>query len=185
MERTSKAVETRCKREHGGAQCASDQVGCVCADVPSLVIRVDGQVQAHQLDKVIIITIAELVGQVEAVILVLLNWSNLSILEYVAVDLGCDGRQFGYQVHGILEGVLPVLFLVDAFSIGLGENGLVFESGDSEGELGHRVQSGRAAIDQLLNELGQIGASGPICREGTNLLFAGDFTGQEQPEKTC
>ena len=55
-------------------------------------IRVDGQVEAHQLNEVAVISKAKLVSQVVAVVLVLLNWSNLAILVNVAVDFCGDGR---------------------------------------------------------------------------------------------
>lgn len=185
MEGTSETVKTSSKREHRRAQCASNQVGGVCADIPALVVGVDCQVQAHQLNKVLVLAKSKLIGQVEAVILVLLDGSDISILEDVAVDLGGDGGQLGNQVHGVLEGVLPIVLLVDTLGVGLGEGGLVLKSGDSEGELGHWVQSGRAAVNQFLNELGHIGAGGPFCGEGADLLFAWDLAGQEQPEKSC
>jgi hypothetical protein len=46
------------------------------------------------------------------------------------------------------------------------------------------VESVGATVDELLNELGDIGASGPLGREVTNLLLGGDLTSQEKPEET-
>jgi hypothetical protein len=41
-----------------------------------------------------------------------------------------------------------------------------------------------AAVDELLNELGDIGTSSPLGRQVANLLLGGDLTGQEKPEET-
>jgi hypothetical protein len=46
------------------------------------------------------------------------------------------------------------------------------------------VEVGRAAVDQLLDELGDVGAGGPLGGEVANLLLGGDLTGQEKPEET-
>jgi hypothetical protein len=46
------------------------------------------------------------------------------------------------------------------------------------------VKSAGAAVDELLDELGQVGASGPLGGEVANLLLRGNLTSQEQPEET-
>lgn len=81
------------------------------------------------------------------------------------------------------EGVYS-LSLLHAFSIGLGERRFALQSSDSQGELGHGVQVIRAAVDELLNELGHIGTSGPFGGEIADLLLAGNLAGQQQPEET-
>ena len=184
VERTSQTVETGSKRQHGGAQSATNQVSRVRADITTLVVGVDGQVQAHQLNEVGVAAVAKLVGQIVTIILIFLNWSNLSVLVCVAVDLGCDGRKLSNQVHRVLEGVCPVFLLVDALGVGFGELGGVLERSDGDGELSHRVHVVGAAVDELFDELGKVGASSPVSREVSDLLFAGDLAGEEQPEKT-
>ena len=47
------------------------------------------------------------------------------------------------------------------------------------------MQVAWAAVDQLLNELRNIGSSSPFGGEIPNLLFAGNLAGQEKPKKTC
>jgi hypothetical protein len=42
----------------------------------------------------------------------------------------------------------------------------------------------RAAVDELFDELGKVGTSSPVSGEVSDLLFAGDLAGKEQPEKT-
>lgn len=109
VERSGKTVETSREREHGRAQSTADEVGRVRADVATLVVGVDGEVQAHELDEVAVLGEAKLVGEVVAVVLVLLDWRNLAILVDVAVDLSGDRWELGDQVHRVLEGMLPVL----------------------------------------------------------------------------
>ena len=100
-------------------------MGGVRADVTTLVIRVDGQVKSHQLNEVAVLAETELIGQVEPVILIFLNRRNLAALEDVLVDSGRDCGKFGDQIHRVLKGVTPVIFLAHAFSVGLGERRLV------------------------------------------------------------
>lgn len=184
VERASQTLQTGREGEHGGAQGTANKVGGVGTDVATLVIGVDGQIQTHQLNKVLVAAEAKLVGQVEGVVLVLLDGGHLAILEDVAVDLGGNGGQLGNQVHGVLEGVVPVFLLVDTLGVGLGKGGFVLQGSHSQGELGHGVESAGAAVDELLNELGNIGAGGPLSRQVTNLLLGGDLASQQKPEQT-
>ena len=80
--------------------------------------------------------------------------------------------------------MLPVLRLVHALGVGLGELGLVLESSDGERELGHGVEVAGAAVDKLLDKLGDVGAGSPLGRQVADLLLRGDLAGQEEPEKT-
>lgn len=84
-------------------------------------VRMDNKVQPHQVHKVLILSETELVGQVEAIVLILLDGSNFSILEDIAVDLGGDCRKLGNQIHRIFEGVVPVVLLIEAFGVRLRE----------------------------------------------------------------
>lgn len=56
-------------------------------------------------------------------------------------------------------------------------------SGDSQTELAHRMESGRASVQDLLNELGDSGASSPVLGKFDNLFLSRDFTGDEEPEE--
>lgn len=184
MERTSKTVQTGGQRQVRRAEGTADKVSGVGADVATLVVGVNGQVETHQLNKVLVVTESELVGQVEGIVLVLLDSGDLAILEDVAVDAGSNGRELGNEVHGVLEGVLPVFLLVQALGVGLGEGRFVLKSSDGKGELSHGVEVVRAAVNELLNELGDVGASSPLSGQVTDLLFAGDLTSEQQPEET-
>ena len=156
MEGTSQTVETSGQGQIRRAKGATDQVGSVGANVTALVVGVDGKVQPHQLNKVLVLGEAELVGQVEGVVLVLLDRRDAAILVDVAVDLGGNGRELRDEVHGVLKSVLPVLRLGHSLRVGLGEVGLVLQSRDGKGELGHGVEVVRAAVDELLDELGHV-----------------------------
>lgn len=184
VEWASKTVEAGGEGEEGGGQGRADQVSGVGADVATLVVGVDREVESHQLNEGLVIAETELVGEVEGVILVLLDWGNLSILVDVLVDSGSDGWELRNQVHGVLVCVSPVLLLVDTLSVCLGERRLVLESVDGNRELSHWVEGGWAAVDELLNELGDVGAGSPLGRQVADLLLAWDLTGQEQPEET-
>jgi hypothetical protein len=184
VERTSKTVETSSEGQVWRAESTADQVGGVSTDVAALVVSVDGEVQAHQLNKVLVLGETELVGQVERVVLVLLDGRDLAILVDVAVDLGGNGGQLCDEVHGVLKGVLPVFSLLHALGVGLGKVGLVLESSDGNGELRHGVEVARAAVNELLDELGDGGTGGPFCGKVANLLLGGNLAGQEKPEET-
>lgn len=180
----SKTVKTGSERKHWGGESGSDQVGGVGGNVSTLVISVDSEVESHELNESLVVTETELVGVVEGVILVLLDWSNLAILVDVLVDAGSDGWELCNQVHGVLEGVSPVVLLIDALGVGLGEGRLVLKSVDGNGELSHWVKGAWAAVDELLDELWNIGAGGPLSREVANLLLRWNLTGEEKPEET-
>lgn len=184
VERTSKTVQTGGQRQVRRAEGTADKVSGVGADVTTLVVGVNGQVETHQLNKVLVVTESKLVGQVEGIILVLLDRGDLAILENVAVNAGSNGGELGNEVHGVLEGVLPVFLLVEALGVGLGEGRFVLKSSDGKGELSHGVEVVGAAVNELLNELGDVGASSPLSGQVTDLLFAGDLASEQQPEET-
>ncbi|KAI6759071.1 hypothetical protein HG531_013832 [Fusarium graminearum] len=185
VEGTSKTVETSGEREEGGAESRADKVSGVGRDVATLVVGVDGQVKTHKLNEVGVVGEAKLVGEVEGVILVLLDGSDLSALEDVLVDARSDVGELSNEVHRVLKGVSPVLLLVDTLGVGLGEAGGVLESSNGQGELSHGVEVGRAVVDELLDELGEIGAGSPLSGEVADLLLSRDLTSQEKPEETC
>lgn len=181
---TGQTVETSGQGQEGRAESTADKVGGVGAHVATLVVGVDGQVQTHELNKVGVVTEAKLVGEVERVVLVLLDGGNLAALEDVLVDARGDVGQLGNEVHGVLKGVTPVLLLVDTLGVGLGEGRGVLESSDGQRELSHGVEVGRAVVDELLNELGEVGSGSPLGGKVADLLLSRDLAGQEKPEET-
>ena len=99
VEWSSQTVETSSERKHGGAKSATDQMRRMGADIATLVVGMDGQVQAHKLEEILVGGEAQLVGKVEGVILVLLHWGNLAIFVHISVDLGSDCRKLSNNVH--------------------------------------------------------------------------------------
>lgn len=184
VEGTSQTVQTGSQRQEGRAESTANQVSGVGRDVSTLVVGVDGQVETHELNEVLVLAESELVGKVEGVVLVLLDGSDLAALEDVLVDAGSNVGELGNQVHGVLKGVSPVVLLVHTLGVGLGEGRGVLESSDGQRELSHGVEVAGAAVDELLNELGDVRAGSPLGRQVADLLLAGNLAGQEQPEET-
>ena len=180
---TGQTVQASGQGQEGRAEGAADQVSGVGADVAALVVGVDGQVETHELNEVGVAAEAELVGEVVGIVLVLLGGHDLAALEDVLVDAGSNGGELGNEVHRVLKGVAPVLLLVNTLGVGTSERRGLLEGGDGHGELGHGVEVGRAAVDELLNELGDLGAGSPVGREVADLLLGGDLAGQEKPEE--
>lgn len=185
VEGAGETVKTSGQREERRAESTADKVSGVGRDVTTLVIGVDGEVETHELNEVGVVGEAKLVGKVEGVILVLLDGSDLSALEDVLVDARSNVGELSNEVHGVLESVTPVLLLVDTLGVSLGEAGGVLEGGDGQRELSHGVKVGRAVVDELLDELGEIGAGSPLSGEVADLLLSRNLTGQEKPEETC
>lgn len=61
----------------------------------------------------------------------------------------------------------------------------MLKGSDGQRELSHGVEVVGAAINELLDELGDIGTSSPLSGQIADLLFAGDLTSEQQPEETC
>lgn len=152
-------------------------------DVATFVIGVDGEVQTHKFNKVLVAFEAQELREVVRVVLVGFNFGQLAILVDVAVDASSNLGQLGNQVHSVLKGRLPVLGLVDTLRVGLCKDGVVLEGVDGQGELGHGVESLGAAVDKFFNKFRDGRASSPLGRESLDLLLGGDFTGDEQPEE--
>lgn len=155
----------------------------VSRDVTTFVIRVDGEVETHQFNKVLVALEAQELGEVVRVILVGLNLSELTILVDVTVDTSSNLGELGNQIHGILKGRIPVLRLVNTFSVSLGELRIVLKSIDSERELRHGVKSLGTTVNEFLNEFRNVRTSSPFSRERLDLFVSRDLTGNEQPEE--
>ena len=56
--------------------------------------------------------------------------------------------------------------------------------GDCQRELGHGVEGGRAAVKDLLNEVGDGGTGSPVLGELSDLLLGGDLSSEQQPEES-
>ena len=58
----------------------------VCADVASLVVAVDGEVETHQLGEVRLIVVAEHRSKVSGPVLVRIDAANLSVPVEITID---------------------------------------------------------------------------------------------------
>jgi hypothetical protein len=91
------------------------------------VVRVDSDVQTHQLDELLVVAETEEGGKVGRVVLGLIDGGNLAVTVNVAEDSSGNVGQLGNEVHRVIEGGLPVLLLVDTVRVGLGESGVMVE----------------------------------------------------------
>ena len=90
-------------------------------------VRVNGQVQPHQLYKLLVIAITQEGSQVGGVVLVLVNLGNLSTTVNIPENPSGNVGELGDEIHGVVEGGLPVFSLVDTVRVGFGESGIVGE----------------------------------------------------------
>lgn len=100
----------------------------------------------------------------------------------VVVDDGSDVRDLGADIEGIFEGRLPVLALVNALAVGLGEVALRLAGEDSHRELGHGVHRLGEALDEGLGLLWQLAAVEEFFLELLELAMGRELPGEEQPE---
>ncbi len=136
------AVEWTGEAVHGGGigqvgigEGTAHQMASVGAHVAALVVTVDGQVEAHELGEVVV-GVAEHVGEVGGPVLFDVDGAHAgAIAVQVPVDDGGDGGQLGDEVHGVLVDVLPVLGLVHALRVRLGELGLALQGVDRRAQL--------------------------------------------------
>jgi hypothetical protein len=91
------------------------------------VVRVDGDVQPHQLDEFLVVTETEQGGQVGRVVLVGINGGHLAVTVDVSEDSSGNVGELGNEVHRVVESSLPVLLLVDTLRVGLGKGRVVVE----------------------------------------------------------
>ena len=100
-------------------------------DVATLVVRVECQVEAHEVLEAFVLpagaTLAEHGGEVVGPVLsrVCLRGQRASAPVRVLVDLGRDDGQFGEQADCVVKGGFPVVGLVEAALVELGKGGLV------------------------------------------------------------
>lgn len=96
-------------------------------DVSTLVIRVDGEVEPHELDKLLVLSETEQGAQVLGVVGRLVNGRKLVASVGVSVDSTGNVGKLGNEVHGVLEGRSPVELLVETVLVGLGKRRVVVE----------------------------------------------------------
>lgn len=186
MEGTSETLETGRVGKEGVAESRANQVGGVGRDVTTLVVTVKGEVETEEVLEVLVLlaALAKHGSVVVGPILVEVNLGGESTAAVVGVlvDLGGNGGQLSQQGDGVIKGRLPVVSLVEALLVGLGELGLVVEGRDGHGELGHGVEVLGEVVKHLGDEGGDLGLLGELARELADLVGGGDLAGEEEPE---
>lgn len=153
-------------------------MGGVGTDVATLVIGVDREIQPHKFKEFFVLGEAELVREVETVILILLHRRDLTVLVNVTIDTSSDGGELGDEIHRILEGMAPVFGLRHALGVSFCEGRFVLQSRYSKRELSHWVQVIRAAVKELLDEARNRRAGSQVGRKIADLLFTWNLAGQ-------
>jgi len=179
-------------------------------NVSTLVIRVNGHVQPHQLDKRLVVSVSQHGSKVGRPILVSVDRGDLAVPVDVLEDSSSDDGELGEEVHRVFVSRLPVFLLGGSLGVSLGKGRVVVElrgrraserairsqsesstttpptpthSSNSQRELRHRVQSVRTPINQLFHKLGQSRPRRPFSRQPLDLFLRGDFARDQQPEQ--
>lgn len=144
---SSETVQRCTKGEERVRKRRADKLASVGGHITAFVIRVNGNVETQELDKLGLVSVAEELGEVVRVVLVRLDGRELAPTVDVAEDTAGDGRKLGNpvvtlqsimlisingsvesaQVHSILEGGRPVLLLGDTLLVGLGKCRIMVE----------------------------------------------------------
>lgn len=127
MEGTGKTVKSSRERQEGVGKRRTDQMSSVGRNVSTLVVGVNGNVQSHQVDELLILSVSEQSSQVGRVILVGVDSGEFTIAVDVSEDSTSDSRELGDEVHGVVESRLPVFSLVDTLRVCLGEGRVVVQ----------------------------------------------------------
>lgn len=124
------------------------------ADIATFMVDVNGKVESHEFGKLFVVAEAKLTGQIVAVVLILFDWDDATLVERIPVDSRGNSWQFGNEIHHIVEGIEPVILLVDAFGVCFGEGRFSIKRCYCHGKLSHRMNIARTAVDEFLDELG-------------------------------
>ena len=106
----------------------------------------------------------------------------LVALVALAVDVRGDAWELGQDVHDILVHRVPVIHLVDALAVPLGEDGILLELEDGQGELGHRVRVGGDGLEDVDEILGEGASLPPFLGNFDRVLIGRHVAGEEQME---
>lgn len=186
MKWSSETLESGGVGKEGVAQGGANQVGGVGRDVTTLVVTVQGKVQTEEILEILVLltTTSQHGGEVVRPILgqVDLSGEGTTAVVGVLVDLGRDGGQLGEKGDGVIKGRLPVVGLVDAGLVGLGEGRGVVKGRDGNGELSHWVEVLGKGVEEGVDEVGELSLLGELLGELAGLANGGDLAGEEKPE---
>lgn len=136
VEGTREALEAGGVGEEGVGEGGADEVGCVCRDVSTFMVAVEGEVEAEEVDEAGVVGLAEHSRKVLGPVFVQVDGGEGTTLAVgLDVDFGGDGGEFGEERDGVVKDGLPVLRLVElAGFVEFGKDGVVVEGGDGDGD---------------------------------------------------
>lgn len=182
VERASEGVEATGDGKVRVTQGGADQVSGVGTGVTTLVVTVDHKVETHELVE-LGVRVAKHAAEVGRVIEGRVVLGDLAVVVGATVDESGNLGELGDHVEDILVCGLPVLSLVHALSVLLGEDRLGLESSHGSGELGHGVHGLGEGADEGLDVVRELGTGVELVREGLGLVGSGALAGHEEPEE--
>ena len=185
VQRASQTQQTGTVAQERVAESTANQMGSVSRNIATLVVTVQGQVQAQQIVEVLVLgtALAQQLGKVVGPIL-----GGIQLLCTNGINLvGTENkrrhtRNLSQQRNAVVKGRLPVLGLVETLLVSLGKLRLGVESGDRDRQLGHGVHGLRERLNQVQDVLGQVRLLSQFAGESADLRCRGDLAGQEEPE---
>ena len=96
-------------------------------NVSTLVIRVNGHVQPHQLDKRLVVSVSQHGSKVGRPILVSVDRGDLAVSVDVLEDSSSDDGELGEEVHRVFVSGFPVFLLGGSLGVSLGKGRVVVE----------------------------------------------------------
>jgi len=183
VQRTSKTVHTGSEGQVGVRQSRTDQADSVGRDVTTLVIAVDDQVQAHQVVELSVVE-AQQASEVSAVVQLGVVSGDLAVLVGVSVDASSNLGESGENVQGVFEGRVPVLGLLGARLVGLGELRLGLHGSDGSRQLRHGVEVLGEVVQQVNDVLGEIAALVQLVGNTVGLFLSGNLASNHQPQQS-
>ena len=140
MQRAGQAVETRRHRIVRIGQSRARGVTQIGADVAALVVRVQVQVEPHEIRQIPLrIVHAHHVGEVGAPVFRRIAWNELSVRVPNSIDRGGQRGDLGQQIERIFETPDPILVLGHPFVVVFAERGAALKREQADALHGHRM----------------------------------------------
>mmetsp|Transcript_11507 Transcript_11507/g.70772 ORF Transcript_11507/g.70772 Transcript_11507/m.70772 type:complete len:235 (-) Transcript_11507:94-798(-) len=184
MQGPCQAVQARREGEIGIAQCTPHQVGCMSTNVATLVIRVDGLVETHELPTLFIIVShhSGVIGRPVQGRIRPNTHRGLSAI-VAPVNICRNLWQLRDEVHGIFVHVFPVLGLVHAIEVRPGKMRAGLQGHDRRRELCHGMRIGRERLQDAVDVVGDFAPLDEFVAERFYLLLGRYVPGHEQPHE--
>jgi hypothetical protein len=143
---------------------------------------VDDDIESHELPEGLVVE-TEHLSEVGTVVESGVGLRHVvDILVAVVEDDGSDSGDAGAHIEGIFKSGVPILALVNAVAVGLGELAEGLASEDTHGELSHGVHVLGEALDEVLDVLGDLASVEELSLEFLKLGVAWELSCEEEPE---